>query len=856
MSAGSRRWVCCVLVALLAAVAPAQLPGPQQALGHEVGADGKLADYTQLRAWWDALAAASDRIRVERIGTTSYGQPMVMATISAPQNLARLDRLREIARMLARGEAGSESAAQVLAAEGRAVVWVDGGLHATESIAGQNILELVWRMVSRDDEETQRIRERVVLLVCPANPDGMEMVARGYRAIGKVGQLPVLYQRYIGHDNNRDHYRVAQPETEAIAQQLYRRWYPQIVYNHHQSAPRGTVIFTPPFRDPFHYQFDPILVRGIDLVAAHMNARFAWEGKPGVISRGGAAYSTWWNGGLRTTAYFHNQIGILTEVFGSPDPVPLRQTLDRRLPSGDYPAPVGSQVWRARDTVEYLQTANFAILDLASRYATELQFNAWRMARNAIAKGSADHWTVTPRLVAAAQEARKAHNAADAGGAEADAESGGGDEAGAARDPEPEAPLEAPGDEVFRDPARRDPRGYVLTAAQEPRALAAFVAALQKTGIDVLRAEREFAAGGHRYPAGSFVVQAAQAFRPHLLDMFEPQWHPDDLGKDGQPVPPYDSAGWTLALQMGVQFDRMLDAFEGPFAPVTEIVRVPQPAAPVVPAGRRVGLFDVYGGNMAVGWTEWVLREHGVPVQLVFGQTIEQGGLREQFDTLLFHAGLPNVGGPGRTARALERASRNRLTDEQAAELAEALPPFEDWSTVAARRVRISREAGVAHLREFVEQGGTLIALGDQVDAAVRLFELPVRTGVWVADGEGEPRRARRSEFFIPGSLVRVRLDPAHALCRDLPPDLVAVWRSSTMFTLDPARDHAHVRVVARYADSDILASGWALGIDHLAGKPAILEIPLGKGRILLFGPDIVYRGQPWASHRLLLRAL
>jgi hypothetical protein len=926
------------------AALPAQLPGPAQALGHEVGADGKLADYGQLRAWWAQLDAASDRMLVETIGTTSYGQPMVMATLSAPANLARLDRLREIARRLARGEAADEAEARALAREGVPVVWIDGGLHATETIAGQNILELVWRIASRDDDEVRRILDRVVLLVCPANPDGMEMIARAYRATGRVGQIPVLYQRYIGHDNNRDHYRVAQPETEAIARQLYRRWYPQIVYNHHQTAPRGTVIFTPPFRDPFHYQFDPILVRGIELVATHINARFAWEGKPGVISRGGASYSTWWNGGLRTTAYFHNQIGILTEVFGSPDPVPLRQTLERRLPSGDYPMPVGSRIWHARDTIEYLQTANFAILDFASRYGDELQRNAWRMARNAIERGSRDSWTVTPRMIAAARAAREqgavvgeardqggaqvAGGAAREGGAarrdggaqvaggEARGESGetrreggeqttgkearreggaatdsrdprartrrargdaertdtaGGDEASGAADAsgdDREVALEGPGDEVFRDPALRDPRGYVLTADQDPVGLAEFVRALQATGIELLRATREFELSGRRYPAGSYVARAAQAFRPHLLDMFEPQWHPDDIGRDGQPVPPYDSAGWTLALQMDVRFDRLLDEFDGPFAPVTEPVDIPPPAPPPArtesgASAPRVGLFDVYGGNMAVGWTEWVLRRRGVEPQLVFGDTIEAGALRDRFDVLLFHAGLPGAADPtARTERALERGSRGRLTDEQLERMITALPPFEDWSSARARRTRITRERGLAHLREFVAQGGTLIALGDQVDAAIRAFDLPVRAGVWVRNEDGSDRRARRSEFYIPGSLVRLELDPRHPLTAGSPQQLVAVWRGSTAFELDPPRDAARpndspaLTVVASYAATDPLVSGWALGIDRIAGKPAILEARIGRGRVLLFGPDVVYRGQPHGTHRLLLRAV
>jgi hypothetical protein len=241
-------------------------------------------------------------------------------------------------------------------------------------------------MCSRDDTEVRRILDEVVLLACPVNPDGYELVCNAYRATRSM-TIPVLYQRYIGHDNNRDFYACNQIEAQNVNRVFYRDWRPQIVYNHHQTAPKDTIIFTPPFRDPHNYLVDPMVVRGIEIVSAHMNQRFAAEGKPGVISRSGAPYSGWWNGGLRSTNYFHNIIGILTESFGKPEPTPIGQPLERRLPYGDYPDPVPAQVWHARQTVEYLQTANFAILDYAARYRRELLRDMHTMATRAIARG-------------------------------------------------------------------------------------------------------------------------------------------------------------------------------------------------------------------------------------------------------------------------------------------------------------------------------------------------------------------------------------------------------------------------------------------------------------------------------------
>src|SRR5215207_731995 len=211
--------------------------------------------------------------------------------------------------------------------------------------------------------------------------------------------IPRLYQKYIGHDNNRDFYAAVQPESQNMMRVQYREWYPQIVYNHHQTGPAGTVMFAPPFRDPFNYNFDPLVPVGIDLVGSAMHSRFLAEGKPGVTMRSGANYSTWWNGGLRTTVYFHNMIGLLTETIGNPTPMRIPLVPDNQLPRGDLPAPIAPQVWRFRQSIDYSITANWAVLDLASRYREQFLFNIWRMGRNSIERGSRDTWTVTPKRV-------------------------------------------------------------------------------------------------------------------------------------------------------------------------------------------------------------------------------------------------------------------------------------------------------------------------------------------------------------------------------------------------------------------------------------------------------------------------
>ena len=879
-----RRFLSPLAASLLSLAAAAQVPSPLQFLGHEVGADYKLCNHTNLLRYFEAVDAASDRVKLVDIGTTSYGRRHMMAVITSPQNHARLEELRATSVALC-GARVDEAAAEQLIENGRAVVWIDAGLHSNESIAGQNIIELVWQMASRNDAEVLRILDEVVLLACPVNPDGLELVANAYAATGSL-DIPILYQRFIGHDNNRDFYACNMVETRNVSRVFFSDWRPQVVYNHHQTAPQGTVIFTPPFRDPFNYSADPGVMRGIDWIASSMNRRFASERKPGVISRGGAPYSGWWNGGLRSTCYFHNVIGILTEAFGHPDPTRIVQSVDRRLTSGEYPDPVPTQVWHARQTVEYLQTANFAILDHASRYRRELLRDIYRMGRNSIERGSRDHWTATPQLIAMAK-----------------------------------AKIEAKedGDAVFVDPSLRDPRAWILPAGQRDGAAALRMAqALQRSGVDVHVAKQPFVVVGREVPAGSFVVFAAQAFRPHVRDLFEPQFHPDDF-KDGKPVPPYDSAGWTLSMQLGAEVVRALDPIEGEFELLTAIA---EPAAQAVaddvvgwrfdptdshaivavnrllqrsltvermrdgswfvPAAQdgaraavvdavaglgvraealaevteearprqrapRIGLFDVWGGNMPTGWNEWLLREFGFAHQIVFGDRIARGSLRDDFDALIFHTGLPG-------GRDLANPQRP-ITKETLDKLAAALPPYEDWSTLPSRATKLTAATAWPALREFVEQGGTLLVFGGECEKVVRQLELPITVGAWIDDAtaEGGRRRVRNEEFYVPGSLLSIDVDVSHPFAAGATKQAVAMFTRSSA-VLQPKDDA--VEVLARYADKDTLASGWAVGLQHVAGRAAIARAPMGKGSVVLFGADATYRGQPLVTIRVVWNAL
>ncbi|MBI3492283.1 MAG: peptidase, partial [Acidobacteria bacterium] len=560
---------------------------PKDQFGHAIGDDYYLVNYTQYLEYLKKLDAQSERMVVTEIGKTEEGRPELTAIITSPENHRRLPLIKEANRKLALAEGLSDEQARQLARDGKPVVWIDGGLHATEVLGAQQLIETIYRLNTKSDPETLRILNDVIILCTLVNPDGMELVSNWYmrepdEKRRSTNGIPRLYQKYIGHDDNRDFYMMNMSESVNANKMMYREWYPAIMYNHHQTGPAGAVLFAPPFRDPFNYNFDPLIPLGIDTVGSAIHTRLAAEGKPGAVMRTGAPYSTWFNGGIRTTSYFHNQIGILTETIGNPTPVEIPFVLDMQLPRADVPNPIAPRTFYFREAIEYSITNNYAILDIASKRHEDFLYNMYRMAKNAIDKGNRDTWTIHPKRIDAARAAIEAEQAGASRGAEnlgpraaLGGRGGGGGRGG--------API-AVYNNVLHDPKLRDPRGFILPSDQ-PDFLTAtkFVNTLIKAGIVVHRATTPFTVAGKSYPAGSYVVKAAQPFRAHLMDMFEPQDHPDDIPyPGGPPRPPYDVTGYNISYSMGIKFDRILDGFDGPFEKIADLA--PVPTGKVAPA--------------------------------------------------------------------------------------------------------------------------------------------------------------------------------------------------------------------------------------------------------------------------------
>lgn len=903
-----------LLIALTATsvLAQSKLTSPQGHFGFSPGDDYHLANYTQFIAYWKRLALESKRVSLAGIGITAERHPMFMAIVTSPKNHRKLDRYKEISRRLALAEGLTDKEARTLAAEGRAVVWIDGGLHGTEVLGAQQLIELVYQMASRNDPETLRILNDVILLAVCSNPDGMELVSNWYMREQEPTKrslrgLPRLYHKYIGHDNNRDFYMVTQPETEAINRVLYREWFPQIVYNQHQSGPAGTVLFASPFRDPFNYCFDPLIPLGIELVGAAMHTRFVAEGKPGATMRSGARYSTWWNGGLRTTSYFHNMIGILTETIGNPTPIEIPFLPQKQLPKNDLPSPIAPQKWHFRQSIEYSITADRAILDLASKHREDFLFNIYLMGKNSIERGSRDHWTIYPKRIAAVEEAIKKDKAKKVGS---------GRYKGYPRKYY----------EMLFDPTKRDPRGYILPSDQ-PDFLTAtkFVNALIKNGVTVLRATDSFEVGGKSYPSSSYIVKTAQAFRPHILSMFEPQDHPDDIPyPGGQPIPPYDNAGWTLVYQMGVEFDRVLESFDGPFEKIVDLAQ--PPAGKVMSSKNAVGFLldhrvndafvainrllrrkeEVYwlkqsfqanektypagtiyipAKSSTVRKLEKLAKEIGLnfegtnskpsaevirlrPLRIGlwdrYGGSIPSGWVRwllEQFE-FPFKVLYPSTLDRGNLASKYDVLIFVReaipLKDEVDENRFRQFPQPKPESIPPEFRNRlgtITVAKMVPQLLQFLEKGGTMLVIGSSTSMGYHAG-LPIDNALVEKLQDGTEKPLPREKYFVPGSILQVCVDNTNPLAYGLPEKVDVSFNNNPVFRLQPETLQKGVSPVAWFDNQNPLRSGWAWGKQYLKGGIVILEASVGQGELFLYGPEITRRGQPHGTFKFLFNGI
>ena len=833
------------------------IPVPASVLGFEPCDDYKLGSYEQISQYLKVLDQASERIQLVNIGQTTGGRTQLMAVISSVANMRRLPHFKSASRRLALASDLTPSEAKELATDAKSVVWIDFGLHSTEVAHAQVAPQLAYYAVTDESPEMQTIRDNVILLLLPnMNPDGTSLVADWYAShVGTPYERssPVeLYQRYAGHDNNRDWFMFNLAESRNVATQLYREWFPQIVYNHHQSAPFPARIFVPPFIDPMNPNIPPLVMRGINLAGESISRRLEQEGKTGVISR--INYDTWWNGGMRTAAYYHNMVGILTETshpWANPSvhdaslfPDTFSNGRSTRMPSTDYPNPYRGGEWHLKDSCNYMLTASMAVLALGAERRTEWTYDMYRMGQESIKAGEGELYVVS-------------RNQWDLGAA------------------------------------------------------IKLVNTLRWGGIEIEQTTRSLTIGGIDYPSNSFIIRGAQSFRPYLSDLLNPQVYPDTRQRPGGPPDrPYDITGWTLPMQMGVTVDRHLDAGRLPADAMVSIDRavltstrlkpstgfayaldprrndaflainrlltnghlVYRTTSPITlesdtwPAGTfilpihsktpaaidlatkglglivapvdrkpdqplkqltqpQVGLYRSWRPNPDEGWTRLVLEEFGFPYRRLLNEDIRNGNFND-LDVILL---------PDATYTQILNGLGRRDT------------PAEYQGGIT--------QQGVSHLYDFVEAGGILVTFDSASALPLGDFDLPI------LDISTE---YSANDYYVPGSLLEIVVNSTHPIGYGMPARAPGFFSRSPVFSVRSQKDsdnaleprNQNVSIVARYPETNMLLSGWMVGEKVLANRAAVVEAKLGRGKVVLLGLRAQHRGQTHGTYKLLFNSL
>ncbi len=837
-----------VFALVLARAAAAQIPPPETHFGFQMGADGRLADMDAIERYFELVASRSDRVTIAEIGSTTEGHRTIAAIVTSAENAARLDQIRDVNQQLSDPRGVAPDAAAGLIAGHPVVVAIGCSIHASEVGATQAANELLYRLAVADDPETTAVLRNVVLILIPSlNPDGYRRVAGWYDAHRGTaydgGPMPGLDHPYAGHDINRDAFMMNLPESRNLSRFFQAEWHPQVFLSMHQMAADGPRFFAPPNADPVAPNSDPVLWREAGLLGSAITLELSQEGRTGVASN--AIYDYYWPGYEDSAPLGHNTVCLLTEAasvrVASPVDVPAdRLNVDARglpdlAPHVNFPNPWPGGAWKLRDVVEYDLTAARGLLRAAAFYRGDLVRNFYEMARRAVAEG----------------------------------EHGG-------------------------------PFAFIVPPDQpDPSAARKLEELLLQGGVEIQRALEPFRADGDPYPAGTDVIFLAQPYRAYVKTLLERQRYPVAQNADGTLARPYDVTAWTLPAQMGVAVNEIERWFEAPpmsrltdatvqparvwgesrpsfyivdargtagaiaanrllavsrsvswvtgafavggysYAPGSLVVEASSEVKSAVETlartyglradgvrGRtpdaqplrrsRIALYKPWLDGIDEGWTRWVLEQYQFPFTSVGNAVIRTGGLNERFDVLIL---------PSAPAQSL-------------------LSGF-DPNVVPAEYAGGLGEAGLDAIKSFVAGGGTLVCLDRSGRLALDALQLPVTD---IAEGLDS------RELFGPGSILRLDLDPTRQLAFGMPPETAGFFLFSSAYEVKPGADS--VTVVARYGAGDPLLSGFLQGGGVIAGRPAVVDVTVGRGRVVLLGFRVQHRGQSLATFRLLFNAL
>lgn len=844
-----------VSFAIISTLAQAQtkITSPEEFFGFRLGSDRKIARWDKLVEYYNLLKTESEKIDVINMGPSTMGNPFLLVIISSKDNLANLERLKDINAKISNPRGIAEAEIKKLVSEGKAVICQSMSLHATEIGGAQMAPELTYDLLTRKDEETQRILDNVIFFLIPSfNPDGQIMVTDWYnQTLGTEYEgtgLPWLYHKYAGHDNNRDGDYLNLIESVYAAKIMYRDWPPQAYIDHHHMGSYGARFYVPPYSEPIRPYADPLIWREMSWYGAHIAYKLEENGMAGILNA--AQYPGWGHFGWHWITPFHNIAGMLTESASAKLATPLyihpeqlrggaRQFPEYKAQS-TFPNPWPGGWWRLSDIVEQKKVSAWALLDLAARNKETVLWNAYLKAKRQTERG-----------------------------------------------------------------ALGSPNAFVIPAVQHDL-LTTFkmVNTLLMSGIEIKQASGELRVGGIMYPEGSFVISLAQPKMGLIRNLLGQTFYADNdwtRDKDGAPLRPYDSATHTMNEFMGVRVDpvdekidgdleilthkiqisgkvaadstkhvldgrlnasfkavnlllekgigvRRVDMFspglrpgdfivsrgsEAVFKDVAEKTGVDFMALQEEPASgthdvkkKRTGMYQRYwGGNMDEGWTRFLLEQFSFPYTSLKSADIKKGNLIKDYDVII----LPNDS-TGMITGDISSSSRR---------FSPASVPLEYRSGIGSE--------GVDALIEFVRNGGTLVTLGEACGFAIEEFGLSVFNPMENLDS---------NEFFCPGSTLKVKFDNTHPLAYGMPSEGLVLYWSSPAFAMTPGQHNEMYETVVRYKDKDLLQSGWLIGEEHLANLVGMVNAKWGKGQVVLIGFRTQNRSQTHGTFKLFFNTM
>jgi hypothetical protein len=788
-----------LLPLLLIFPAMAAVPTPESHFGHKIGIDNELLDWAKVVSYFEALGKSSDRIKFLELGKTVEGRPQIAAVISSPANIKNLEHYREIQMKLSDPRKTSASEAAKLELEGKMIVMITCSIHATEVASTHTAVEFAYRLLTEDSNpKFKAILDNVIILLEPSqNPDGVDIVTKWYRKTRGTQwdgtQPPELYHHYVGHDDNRDWYIFTQPETRNTAT-LENKWHPEIVYDVHQMGANTARIFVPPWMDPVDPNIDPILASICNMIGTGMAVDLAAAGKTGIAMN--AMYDFW--SPARQYQAYHGGARILTESASVKLATPI--TL------------------KPSDITD--QALGYNPRERSWNYLNPWMEGTWRLRDiidyQSIAFESLLYQAAVRRtdMLRYFYEINK-HNV-----------------------------------------ERATPNAFVIPAWQaDPGAAKKMLETLAFGDTEIERASEAFSADGKQFAAGSYVIHMQQPFSGWAKTLLERQEYPDlRLYPGGPPKRPYDVTAQTLPMQFGVDVVTVKDSFRASLKPAAaysftldhevgsgamaatdvyswkDVAKIWKSQKPVyrdpktgdffasAGSGRkevkapRIGLYMSYQASMDEGWTRWLFDDFGLASTSLHDADIQAGDLRAKYDTIVI---------PDQAAPQIANGYR-----------AGAMPP-EYCGGIGVK--------GAAALKDFAAAGGTIIFFNHASEYATDVMGVKAKNSL---------KGVATKDFYSPGSLLNVSLDTKSPLAYGMP-EKITLWSEQS-----PAWELDGAGVVARYPSEKVLASGWLLGEKYLVGRAALLDVPMGRGHLILFGMRPQYRGQSYQNFKLLFNAL